>query len=70
MVEVTVTLLRYYKKFWVPETRSYGFKVLDISFKYIPGNGNKNWGISKVKHMYYHRQKVTILFSLKVYMYI
>ena len=45
MVEVTVTLLRYYKKFWVPETRSYGFKVLDISLKCISGNGNKNWGI-------------------------
>ena len=45
MVEVTLTLLRYYNKFWVPVSRSYGFKVLDISFKYIPGNGNKNWGI-------------------------
>ena len=45
MVEITVTLLQYYKKFWVPVSRSYGFKVLDISFKCISGNGNKNWGI-------------------------
>ena len=45
MVEITLTLLAFSEKIWVPVLRSYEFNVLDVLYMCVCSHGNRNWNI-------------------------